>query len=216
MNVTINDSFFVSTNDNLKEDLKRLADLKNAKIGDIHFYRREKMDFSFVAQNNKLFLEQIVVIGSIKSCPALTQNHVINKTDVRPNISGDILADVLACSIDKDIHHIVTVGNYDLVDTEQFEIANVSLFPSLISGNYSSEEALFSEFKKISDIEISRESNETMQQYGKQREAVIYDNVKVQMTLHLKINDARIYIYPLDDKIYVGHCGKHLQTKKYH
>lgn len=93
-----------------------------------------------------------------------------------------------------------------------FEIANDILFPVLLNKIRMPEKECFRKYEEKTKIDVSRETPATMKQFGYEREVEI-DGEKIQMEIHFKIKDARIYIHAKNDKIYVGHCGRHLRTK---
>lgn len=78
-----------------------------------------------------------------------------------------------------------------------------------------SEADMFQQLKTDYNIDISPESQKTLDLYGKQRQVTI-DGETYEFSNHIKFKkDAcRIYFRFLEDKgkIYVGHSGKHLDT----
>lgn len=76
-----------------------------------------------------------------------------------------------------------------------------------------SEAEIFKVFMARFKIEISPDTNKTMQMYGNQREVIIH-NEKHKMCNHIKIpvQASRIYFKYIDGKIYIGHSGEHLRT----
>lgn len=78
-----------------------------------------------------------------------------------------------------------------------------------------SESDIFQELRETCNIDISPESQKTLNLYGKQRRLTI-DGVEYEFSNHIKFKkDAcRIYFRFLEDKkkIYIGHSGKHLDT----
>lgn len=98
-----------------------------------------------------------------------------------------------------------------------FKVAHEILFPYILGKTeHISEETVFENFKKASGgIEVSRETTQTMQQFGKQREFTV-DGEKIIAEIHIKIKDARIYLVEHKGKIYVTYAGKHLRTASRH
>jgi hypothetical protein len=77
------------------------------------------------------------------------------------------------------------------------------------------------EFQKSCKLEISKESEETLniERYKREREFNIPKLGKVLFDWHIKIDggNTRIHYYIDKDrrKVYIGHCGKHLSTAGY-
>lgn len=77
------------------------------------------------------------------------------------------------------------------------------------------------EFQKGCRLEISKESEETLniERYKREREFNIPRKGKVLFDWHIKIDggNTRIHYYIDKDrkKVYIGHCGKHLSTAGY-
>lgn len=68
--------------------------------------------------------------------------------------------------------------------------------------------------KNQSKLNVSGESDTTMQKYSVERKFKLSNGEKVQFELHIKIPDVRIYFWP-DEKeheITIGYIGKHLRT----
>jgi len=90
----------------------------------------------------------------------------------------------------------------------------------VILDNYAANEWLNGEFsykKAISStfLDISPESDRTMEKYGNERLFKMPDGATKCFELHIKTGDLRIYFYPENGKIYIGYIGKHLSTVKY-
>lgn len=73
------------------------------------------------------------------------------------------------------------------------------------------------ELKAKTGLDVSGESDLTMQKYSSQRKFYLSTGVKVQFELHIKLGDLRIYILPDENThtITVGYIGKHLRTVKF-
>lgn len=107
-----------------------------------------------------------------------------------------------------------TIGYGRLLDI--FRRINEKMLPFYrgeVSGK--SENDIFQELRGMYNIDISPESQKTLNLYGKQRRLTI-DGVEYEFSNHIKFKkDAcRIYFRFLEDKkkIYIGHSGKHLDT----
>ncbi len=107
-----------------------------------------------------------------------------------------------------------TIGYERLLN--MFRRMNETLLPfyrGKVSGK--SETDIFQELRTVYNIDISPESQKTLDLYGKQRQLKI-DGVKHEFSNHIKFKkDAcRISFRFLEDKnkIYIGHSGKHLDT----
>lgn len=91
--------------------------------------------------------------------------------------------------------------------------------PALLSGE--NDENRRSLYYSSCSIEISKESSETLnvERYRKEREFVIPGKGKMVFQWHIKIGGGHTRIYYFidkeDEKIYIGHCGKHLGTSSY-
>jgi hypothetical protein len=70
---------------------------------------------------------------------------------------------------------------------------------------------------ELSSLNIHPESNKTMDQkkYQDQRKFKLPDGTIKCFELHILTGDLRIYFYPDNGKIYIGHIGKHLSTVKF-
>lgn len=76
-----------------------------------------------------------------------------------------------------------------------------------------SERDIFEQFSERYKVEISPDTEKTMQLYGDEREVSVC-GTKHLMCNHIKIpvQQCRIYFKYIDGKIYIGHSGGHLRT----
>lgn len=66
-------------------------------------------------------------------------------------------------------------------------------------------------------LDVSGESNETLQKYGRQRKFRLPNKKKLLFEKHIKTGDLRFHFYPDEEShtIYVGYIGSHLSTVKF-
>lgn len=79
------------------------------------------------------------------------------------------------------------------------------------------QESIQEEFKRLTGIDFSCDSEATLKKYATER-LVAFNGRKIKMSFHIKIKgQGRIYFsYEEDDDcILIGHCGGHLRTVKY-
>lgn len=88
---------------------------------------------------------------------------------------------------------------------EQFKILNL-----FIKEN---KQFNLADLNSKTSLSCSNESKLTLDNYGNERIFLIPDHGKTQFSLHLKLGELRIYIYPVEEnkKVVVGYVGPHLK-----
>jgi hypothetical protein len=108
-------------------------------------------------------------------------------------------------------------GRFQDIKNALITLSNTEL-PLISEG--ANEELRKRRFKETCGYEISKESTITVNhpRYKREREFIIPETGKVLFEWHIKIgNSIRIHYYidTINQKIYIGHCGRHLGTTSY-